>query len=395
MDSLPLEVLWLLLDSLSSCDVSKLSATCKSLHFKLLPFLYRHLRINFRHGRESKRSLHILRVMHQRPYLISLIRNIEIIDQEFGSWSDGQSNLLDIALSSVMKYPSKILSFSTAVHWVPRETVFRNLTSLTYLGIHTDTEAAWVRWHLQNCSRLAELRLSFPPYGPRLANDCFDITTLSHVRKLSLDCVPLYNWMKQPKWRLQLLDLRLCPGSGGFVKQMMLTEQFRHLRVFRLAGHLTPDLLQILVFHLCRAPLLLEMCLRVGNIYQPINLAPYFKYSPSLRVLVIDVRQNIALPETAFKSGIRELEAIVQACPSLEFLGLPIHLGNPHFRRYQRVKLSVSFFFPSSKIIQRILSLTYIYSGKHQVPPRLPPRHPFERRLHSDKTSDKRCQTPS
>lgn len=175
----------------------------------------------------------------------------------------------------------------------------------------------------------------------------------------------------------------------------MLTEQFRHLRVFRLAGHLTPELLQILLFHLCRAPLLQEMCLRVGNIYRPINLAPYFKYSPSLRVLVIDVRQNIALPETAFKSGIRELEAIVQACPSLEFLGLPIHLGNPHFRRYQRVKLSVSFFFPSSKIIQRILSLTYIYSGKHQVPPRLPPRHPSERRLHSDKTSDKRCQTPS
>ncbi|KAI3573602.1 hypothetical protein IWW34DRAFT_635189 [Fusarium oxysporum f. sp. albedinis] len=253
--------------------------------------------------------------MHQRPYLISLIRNIEIIDQEFGSWSDGQSNLLDIALSSVMKYPSKILSFSTAVHWVPCETVFRNLTSLTYLGIHTDTEAAWVRWHLQNCSRLAELRLSFPPYGPRLANDCFDITTLSHVRKLSLD------------------STEVEASTFGF-------ETLSRIR---------------------------RSAIITGDVFA----TPYFKYSPSLRVLVIDVRQNIALPETAFKSGIRELEAIVQACPSLEFLGLPIHLGNPHFRRYQRVKLS------------------------HQVPPRLPPRHPSERRLHSDKTSDKRCQTPS
>ncbi|KAH7208462.1 uncharacterized protein BKA55DRAFT_600067 [Fusarium redolens] len=237
---------------------------------------------------------------------MSLIRNIEIIDQEYGSWSDGQSNLLDIALSSVMQYPSNILSFSTAVHWVPRETVFRNLTSLTYLGIHTDTEAAWVRWHLQNCSRLTELRLSFPPYGPRPANDCFDITTLTTEVEAS---------------------------TSGFETMSRIQ--------------------------------------RVCNIYRPINLAPYFKYSPSLRVLVIDVRQNIAVPETAFKLGIRELEGIVQACPSLEFLGLPVHLGNPHFRRYQRVKLS------------------------HQVPLGLPPRHPSERRLHPDKTSDKRCQTPS
>lgn len=344
MEALPLEVLWHLLGYLSPLAISRVSASSKLLYARALPHLYHNLKIDCQCRAGHRNNLHVLKVMRKKPQLMSLIRTIDIIDHEYGSWTATQLSLLDIGLSSVIQYPSNIVSFSTEVQWAPHDILFPNLIHLTYLGIRTSEEVEWVRWHLQNCPRLAEMRLSFAFHRARIDSALFDISALSHITKLSLDSISLHGWKGLPTWRLRLIDLRLCTGSEAFLKRMILKNQFSHLQVFRLAGHPAPGFLPKLLLHLLRAPALQELSLRVGKVYQPIDLASYFKSPTQLKTLIMDFRQNITVPETAFKFSPRELQIVLAACPLLEFLGLPIELRNPQYRRYQRLKFPVSLF---------------------------------------------------
>lgn len=342
METLPLEVLWHILKLLSPLDISRVFASSRLLCARATPSLYRHLKINCQYRSGNGDNFQILKVLRHDPQLMSMIRTIEIIDHQYGFWTAKQLWLLDFALSSVIQYPSNILSFSTEIQWAPHDILFPNLVRLTYLGISTNEEAEWICWHLRNCPRLMELRLSFALDGARLAYGLLDITALDHITKLSLDRISLQDWAELPTWCLQSLDLRLCSGSEVFLKRMISKKQFRDLQVFRLAGHPASKFLHTLLVNLLNAPLLKELSLRAGKIFQPIHLAPYFTRSTSLKILIMDLRQNITVPQTAFKVGPGELQDIIAACPSLEFLGLPIDLRNPRFRRYRRLKFRAS-----------------------------------------------------
>ncbi|KAH7120063.1 hypothetical protein B0J13DRAFT_513131 [Dactylonectria estremocensis] len=338
MEFLPSELQSLVYEKLSSGDMNSVSQCSRYCYSLVTPLLYKKLTLRFHAGIPERGTESALRALSHRPCFHALIRHIRVTSDGTRSWSDGHSALLSIVLSPILAQTTNITAFSTSVSWKYTDHCFRDLKELESLRVQSSHELIWVAWHLSNCTSLQRLRLGVSPYLPMITSHSLSpYLDLARVKDLSLQCVDL-RMVEPAPGAFRNLELNLCPGTDRFLEQL---EGHNELKSFRLAGHVSGSTLSTFLGKLGRSCRLEELALRIGNCSNNVNIALIRPHFPSLKLLVLDYRREITDPRSSKKFHFHQLQALLNMCPHLEYLGLPVEFRDAQGRRGQRKDIMV------------------------------------------------------
>src|SRR4051794_36404040 len=106
MDSLPVEVYWILARYLSTSDLNSLVRCSRLNRKRAQPLLYQTLQLNFTSGIVDCSTMLVLRTLSTNLLLGGLVRSIDILHRgNTYNWSLGHSQLLSPILSAIMLAP--------------------------------------------------------------------------------------------------------------------------------------------------------------------------------------------------------------------------------------------------------------------------------------------------
>ncbi|KAH7115766.1 hypothetical protein B0J13DRAFT_613451 [Dactylonectria estremocensis] len=333
MQFLPPELQQLVIEKLSLGDMNSVSQCSRYYYSLVTPLLYKQLALRFRAGVPDRGTKSMLRVLSHRTCFHALIRHIRVISDGTRSWPDGHSDMLSIVLSPILAQTTNITTFSTSVSWEYTDHCFRDLKELESLRVQSSIEFSWVAWHLSKCKSLQRLRLGVSPYLPMITpHGLSPYLNLARVKDLSLQCVDL-RMVKPSFGAFRNLELNLCPGTDQFLQQL---EGHNELKSFRLAGHVSDSTLSTFLGKLSRSCRLEELALRIGNCSNNVNIALIRSHFQSIKLLVLDYRREITDPRSSKKFHFHQVQALLNKCPHLEFLGLPVEFRDAQGRRGRR-----------------------------------------------------------
>lgn len=378
MERLPAELHDLILSFLPRADLSRLARCCRLLQDIATPLLYRSLLVNLRSGDPDCRSTKLLQVLSHYPPLRHYMRDVEIANASFTFWTAGHSRLLGIVLSTIFTFPHRIRSFSWKASGLFTRFCFANLEKLECTNLQSNDELSWVRWHLENCTSLRTLRLRLTMrLSPQAGCWLLSGLSLPRIEVLSLQGIDLS--CVDPAGVLgpsvQSMELEYCVGVDHFLRRIATCESLPKIRSLRLAGSVSVDLLNQLLFRLAQTACLRELSLRIGSASQRICIKCIQPHAPELTRLILDFRQNIIDPRSSVLYGAQELQEILQTFPFLTTLGLPLDLKAKSSGRYRRAKLDVCTrplnLNSSANLLQlsalRKTSLTTLHIRRHCV----------------------------
>ncbi|KAI8416259.1 hypothetical protein FOFC_02568 [Fusarium oxysporum] len=352
MDTLPPKVYWTLLGDLPLSDLCNISRCSRSLCEIAKPMLYRVLHLSFNDGNLRSQTLLLLRTLVCNPGLSRFVRSISLENNGSGGWTKGHSQLVTLVLSGVSLRPERIRGFSTTSSWVPLDKYFLNLNCVVYTGHITSAELDWFRWHLSNCKQISRLHLCLPKRGSNHQFHLLEATSLDCLSELCLEHCALEPLLPKHSWRLRWLDLRLCSGTEAFIKRLLSGNQLQFVKVLRLSGRLSRRTFLSLLFSLDENHHLEQLSFRLDGLLQlaegdhngrslaPLKLGVSFDglrsrilghlkiHGSKLRSVIVDIRQDIDFCEPSLSFSIQDMAIIVNSCPSLTFLSLPVHFHN-------------------------------------------------------------------
>ncbi|KAI3570659.1 hypothetical protein IWW34DRAFT_640706 [Fusarium oxysporum f. sp. albedinis] len=352
MDTLPPKVYWMLLGNLPLKDLCNIMRCSRSLCKMAQPMLYRVLHLNFNDGNLRSQTLLLLRTLVCNPGLSRFVTSISLENNGSRSWTKGHSQLLSLVLSGVSLRPERITGFSTTSSWLPLDKYFLNLNSVAYTGHITFAELDWFRWHLSNCKQISRLYLCLPKRVSNYRFRLLEAASLDCLSELCLEHCALEPFLPNHPWRLQWLDLRFCSGTEAFIERLLSGNQLQFVKVFRLSGRLSRQTFLSLLFCLNENRHLEELSFRLDGLLQlaegdhngrslaPLKLEVSFDglrtrilghlktHGSRLRSVIVDIRQDIDFCEPCLSFSIQDMASIMNSCPSLTFLSLPVHFHN-------------------------------------------------------------------
>ncbi|KAI3568010.1 hypothetical protein IWW34DRAFT_641190 [Fusarium oxysporum f. sp. albedinis] len=348
MDLLPPKVYWMLIDYLSVSDLHSLVSCSRSIHKKAKPMLYRVLRLDFDNGNIRPQTLLLLRTLMHNPELMKFVRSVEFLNTGSSIWTQGHSQLLSLILVRMNLRPERVTAFSTTSSWVPLNTYFGGLNSLTYAGAVSATQLEWLRWHLSNCKQISHLHIRLSKRGSNYHLPLLRTAGLDCLSELCLENCTVEHFVPEESWRLRWLDLRYCSGTETFMHRLLSGHQLQLLKVLRLSGRLSRRTFLSLLVSLEENRRLEELSLRLESLPQLVGQEGYGRslapsklgdscqrlrsrilghletHGPRLRSATIDIRQDIDFCMPSMLFTVQDIARIIKSCPSVEFLGLPI-----------------------------------------------------------------------
>lgn len=374
MDSLPVEVYWILARYLSTSDLSSLVRCSRLNRKRAQPLLYQTLQLNFTSGIVDCSTMLVLRTLSTNLQLGGLVRSIDILHRgNTYNWSLGHSQLLSPVLSAIMLAPERVTTFSCECPWVTGAQPFPNLRSLIHKNIRSKAELEWVQWHLSHCSQLGSVILSIPAWNLIPGTTFFENTLLTHLKELSLHGFCVSELVPARTWNLCNLDLNLCPGADRLIQRLLETKKLSSLKVLRFAGHLSRHSFSELLSYLGKMCELEELSLRLGGLShlagksgaissvhhtevmansneadEPVRrlrsslLKNVMNHGKMLRLLVLDIREVIDQPQSCMRFDLYGVQKLIGSCPKIEFIGMPVNLQASGGQRYRRMNYEVS-----------------------------------------------------
>lgn len=103
MDSIPIEILLLIMNYLNPSDLSSTARCCKRFHQLAIGKLYETLRLRIRIYGPDDRTAKVLCTLQQYPHLREPLRHIDVRFDEDLLWTQSHSRLLAIPLMQILK----------------------------------------------------------------------------------------------------------------------------------------------------------------------------------------------------------------------------------------------------------------------------------------------------